>query len=126
MLIFILLLRKQTEIVNCSAWFSLLTQHVHTISSLIQHQCYKIMCTGPVQLVNFSFRFFILEGNTPIKIFRLYFFTHTHFLYLTFSQSVVTLQINVLQCPQNSTYKYRHYIFSVSKSKRYQNNLFFA
>lgn len=41
MIIIILLLRKQTEKVNCSAWFSLLTQHVHTISSFIQHQCYK-------------------------------------------------------------------------------------
>ena len=79
MVIIILLLRKhKLKSVYCSAWFSLRTQHVYTqFPHLSSIYAIKMMYTGTVQLVNFSFRFFILEGNTPIKSFSLYFFSHT-------------------------------------------------
>jgi len=67
----------------------------------------KMMCTGTVQLVNFSFRFFALEGDTPIKSFRLYFFTHiihththTHFLYLHFPSLLLHYRSLYLDVPR--------------------------
>jgi len=63
MVIISLLLRKQTEIVNCSAWFSLLTQHVHTISSLIQYQCYKIYVHWYSPISEFQLQILYLRGE---------------------------------------------------------------